>query len=275
MVRKLILKITSTLFLLGLVRVLIDTNSFRVNNVRMETKKLSTGESLKILQISDVHHKRKKVMYKQVIKKVDELKPDILVLTGDLIDRKTRSFSSLFSFVDRLISTEVPIYYVAGNHEWDNPAKDLFFTELRKRNITILNNDSITVKIKGDIVNLVGIDDASTEREDIGKAFSIVNEKNYTVLLSHSPYVLIKYPDLPVDLVISGHTHGGQIRLPIIGAVASPGEGYFPVYDKGVFEWNTGQTLYIDSGLGTTFLPIRFLNQSQISLITINGTNQK
>lgn len=102
-----------------------------------------------------------------------------------------------------------------------------------------------------------------------------MNTDHYTVLLSHTPSITEIYEQIPADLILSGHTHGGQVRFPLIGALVSPDRGLFPKLDKGTYQLGAGLYLYIDSGLGTTRLPIRFLNQSQLSLITITGTRER
>lgn len=83
--------------------------------------------------------------------------------------------------------------------------------------------------------------------------------------------MLDKHNDIPADLILSGHTHGGQVRIPFIGALVAPDQGFFPKLEKGIYEFGTNQFLYIDSGLGTSVAPIRFLNQSQLSVIKITG----
>lgn len=253
-------------------KVLIDTNIFRVNKINLETDKIAAEAGLRILQISDVHNKKSRILHKQIIEKAKEHAPNFIVLTGDIIDRQTKDFCSIYTFLDGLVALGIPIYFVSGNHEWENSRRQKFLTELSKRTIISLNNEHIRIKVNNREINLVGIEDASTEHENVEKAFSNIDEMNYTILLSHSPYIIKRYPCVPADLVISGHTHGGQIRFPFIGAVISPGEGFFPKLDKGLFKWRKGKTLYVDSGLGTSRIPIRFLNQSQISLINISGT---
>lgn len=271
---KLIIKLLQGFFLVSVLKVIFDTNIFKVEKVKLKTDKLSKGVTLDILQISDVHNKKGKRIHQRIIKKIEQLNPTIIVLTGDLIDRRTKNYANVLSFVDKLIATKVPLYFVTGNHEWDNQRRNVFFKELQKREIHFLSNASTTLKIGNQAIELVGIEDISMEQENIEQAFSKVNANNYTILLAHSPYVIIKYPELRTDLIISGHTHGGQIRFPFFGAVVAPGEGLFPVYDKGLFEWGRGQKIYIDSGLGTSHIPVRFLNQSQISFIQINGTRK-
>src|SRR5690606_36275120 len=114
-----------------------------------------------------------------------------------------------------------------------------------------------------------------THHEDVQAAFRGVDQEQYTILLSHAPNIVIRYSsnDILADLILSGHTHGGQVRLPFIGALAAPGQGLFPKLDKGTFTIAQDQYLYIDSGLGTSMVPIRFLNQSQMSFIRVVGAS--
>ena len=248
-----------------------DTNHVKVNKVAFKTNKFRANQSLRILQLSDMHNKRAWNIHQRLIYKINSLSPDIIVLTGDLIDRRTRNFKQIFAFLDQLIAMNRPIYFVTGNHEWGNRKRRKFMKKLRKRDVTILGNENIEIEVAGIQLTLVGVHDSSTHHENVDEAFRHINETRYTILLSHSPYVIKTYPNLPADLVLSGHTHGGQVRLPFIGAIISPGGGVFPELDKGTFEWNSGKYIYVDRGLGTSMIPVRFLNQSQISLIEITG----
>ncbi|WP_255259575.1 hypothetical protein [Lentibacillus sp. CBA3610] len=115
------------------------------------------------------------------------------------------------------------------------------------------------------------MDDRQQEHDISSKAFKNLRSEYYTILLSHAPDITKQYQSIPADLILSGHTHGGQIRLPFIGALLAPGQVLFPKLDRGTFPLDPEQYLYIDSGLGTTRLPVRFFNQSQMSLVTITG----
>ncbi len=156
---------------------------------------------------------------------------------------------------------------MSGNHEWGNPYMEKFLSGLKERNVTILNNKNTQLTKKGVSLILLGVDDVSSSHEDLKKSLNNINQDLYTILLSHSPGIIEEYDKkVPTDLILSGHTHGGQVRFPFIGALVAPDQGLFPEYDKGIFKTGPEQYLYIDSGLGTSVVPIRFLNQSQISL---------
>lgn len=273
--RRIFWKIVSFIFGVLFLYIFRDTNLFKINQIMFNTAKLAENDQLKIVQISDMHNKSAFFFHRRLVGKIADLSPNIIVLTGDLIDRKTKDLKKVFSFLDRLKELEIPTYFITGNHEWDNRKIYELLEGMEKRSVTVLRNEHVTLKTKSGSISLIGIDNMTTDHENIPKAFHGVDEKNFTILLSHSPYVVWKYPGLTVDLILSGHTHGGQIRFPFVGALLSPGGGIFPSLDKGVFEWSDGKYIYVDSGLGTSMIPVRFFNQSQISFIQIKGDNQR
>lgn len=254
------------------VKVYIDTNTFKVHTVHLETEKLPAGSELTMLQISDLHNKVFDEGNKGLTETAVTLDPDIIVLTGDLVDRKTKDFRDVFAFVEKLTSFHGHVYFVTGNHEWDHPRVEELLNGLKERDVAVLNNRNVLLEHHHETIRLVGVDNVSTHHENMREAFVNIRPDEYTILLSHAPTVVDKYDHLPADLILSGHTHGGQVRLPLIGAVIAPDEGFFPTWDKGIYEFSDHQYLYIDSGLGTSIAPIRFLNQSQVSFIAITGT---
>ncbi|GAA4061266.1 metallophosphoesterase [Amphibacillus indicireducens] len=242
-----------------------DTTAVKVNQVYFENDKFSSEQKLEILQISDVHNRNLGGKYGRIT----ELNPDLIVLTGDLIDRKTTDLTHTINLLEQLITIDRPIYFVSGNHEQES----LMFEELRQvlldYGVIELDNQYVMLEVDGIEFNLVGIANHTTGHADLNAAFEDVELAKPTILLSHAPLIT----DVQVDLILSGHTHGGQIRLPFIGGLIAPDQGFFPAYDKGAYQLDSGATLYIDSGLGTSFLPIRFLNQAQVTMLTIHGHN--
>lgn len=193
-----------------------------------------------------------------LFEKIKEIKPDFIVLTGDLIDKKTKDYNYVYSFIEELIKVNVPVYSVSGNHDLSHKDFKTFNQELVKRGVVVLDEEKISYK--GIDIYGLGYYSGFKELE--------IKENNFSLGLIHDPMDGKNYN---FDLVLSGHTHGGQVRIPFIGAIFIPGQGFFAKYDKGLFEINEKTKLYIDSGLGNTFLPIRFLNQSQISFIRIHS----
>ncbi|MGP4072735.1 metallophosphoesterase [Piscibacillus sp. B03] len=260
-------------FIVLIVKVYMDTNYFKVNTVPIESSKMPQGQSINILQLSDLHNREFGEGHHKLLNKVESLNADLIVITGDLIDRKTEEFTSVFELVEQLTSIHGQVYFVTGNHEWENKRTNEFISGLTERGVVVLNNRHVPITIGTLSINLVGIDDESTAHEQVDKAFNNLVEDRLTILLSHAPTVVTKYDDLPADLILSGHTHGGQVRLPFVGALVAPDQGFFPSLDQGLYEIGEKQRLYIDSGLGTSVAPIRFLNPSQMSLIKINPQN--
>lgn len=255
----------ATIMLLLIVKVVNDTTTIKVNHVYFENDKFVSEQKLKILQISDVHNRNLEGKYARIT----ELNPDLIVLTGDLIDRKTTDLTHTIQLLEQFTTIGRPIYFVSGNHEQESS----IFSELREvlldYDVIELNNQSEVLEIDGIEFNLVGIANHTTGHADLITAFEAVDLSKPTVLLSHAPLIT----DVPVDLILSGHTHGGQVRLPFIGGLVAPDQGFFPEYDKGAYQLESGATLYIDSGLGTSLLPIRFLNQAQVTLLTIEASS--
>lgn len=267
MIKKILISLIVILVIL-ITYIYYQVNFTKINNVVLESKKIPLGESLKILQISDVHNKRINEN-KSFFSKIEKLDTDIIVITGDLIDAKTRDFTNTYDFVEKLKEINARIFYVSGNHEWRGNRKTEFVQGLHELGVNILDNNNTTLKIGGMDVNLCGIDDPETGHDDLNLAFDGIREELYTVLLSHGPRVVLDGENIPADLILCGHTHGGQIRLPILGPVVAPGQGFFPKYDKGIFDLGNNKVLFIDSGLGTSVLPLRFLDRSQVSYIII------
>ncbi|RDW16882.1 metallophosphoesterase [Oceanobacillus chungangensis] len=256
-----------------LTKAYVDTNIFKINRMQFQSSKIPIDTKITILQLSDLHNKVFGEDNEALIDTVIQANADIIVLTGDLIDRDTDDLHGVFSLVERITALHPHVFFVSGNHEWGNHFAGALVEGLEHRNVTILNNRNTEITVGNATFNLVGIDDVSTNHENLNLAFENVNQESYTILLSHSPSILDKYEDVPADLILSGHTHGGQVRLPFIGALVAPDQGFFPEKDKGTYAFGEDKFLYIDSGIGTSIAPIRFLNQSQVSLIEISGEN--
>lgn len=250
--------------MLMIIYLLFEIATLSINKIEINSTKIRN--EVKILQISDLHDSR--FHSKSIIYAIKELRPDIIVITGDLIDYRTKNLERVLKLSDDIVKINKKVYYVPGNHEYYSGLKRKLINELHKRGILVLLNKNTRVSVDGETINLCGIDDFYTGYYDIKSSLANINKNYYTILLSHAPDVIIQDRNIDVDLILSGHTHGGQIRLPFIGAIVAPGQGLFPKYDKGLFDLNK-TLLYIDSGVGTSHYPVRFLNRSQISLIRI------
>src|SRR5690625_4267587 len=265
----------SVLLLGSGLKVIHDTCNVTVHRVTLKSEKWRYQKPLKIIQIADMHNRRFGKNGKKLFQQLKEFKPDIIVLTGDLIDRKTKSLEHTERFIQQLTHYHQDIFFVNGNHECENPKRALLHQILQNNGITILQNEH--VKWHGEDINLnvVGIDDAATNQDDLPQALEGIDASNYTILLSHAPNIVWEKKEhlSVINLILSEHTHSDQIRLPIIGALVVPEQRFTARYDQGVYQLNQDTILYIDSGLGTTRLPVRFFNRSQITYLEIYSEN--
>ncbi|SEN69044.1 hypothetical protein SAMN04488134_101646 [Amphibacillus marinus] len=258
-----LIKLVATLLVMLTTIAIFDTNTYKVHEVQLRTAKLKPTNRIKLLQISDLHNRDLSGKFEQIL----QLTPDLIVLTGDLIDKKTKNLSTIKIFLDHLSEMDKPIYYVSGNHEVNHQLYSELTVLLEEANVQILDNSSQVIEHNEGKFALAGVANASTGHANIDKALTEIDESMLTILLSHTPLTEAE----PVDLIVSGHTHGGQVRLPFIGGLIAPDQGLFPKYDKGLYSLDHQTSLYIDSGIGTSVLPIRLFNRAQVSVITIEG----
>lgn len=266
-----IISIFAVLLIVAAVYASYNVNITRLNNVVIHSSKLDNGEKIKVLQITDVHNKKSVGNNLQIIKLLKKSKPDIVVITGDLVDIGTKRYNSVYSLIKQMAKINPRLYFVTGDDELQSGNAEEFLKGLRERKVTVLDYQSVLINIKGTIIDLRGVPDSTFSSLDMDKATKDMTDNLYTIMLSHRPEVIYNYKDKVPDLTLSGHTHGGQIRLPLIGAVVAQGQGFLPKLDKGIFNISENRLLYVDSGVGTSTMPLRFLNQSDVTLITIEG----
>jgi hypothetical protein len=218
-------------------------------------------EGTKIVQISDAHG-RGISENGRLFRAIRDFSPDFIVLTGDVIDESTSDFEPALETV-RDLSGIAPVFFVPGNHERANPKGESFISAIRRAGAAALINEAVTI---GDI-SLCGVDDINFGLDDVSAA--IADSGRCDILLSHSPaiYEVIRGEGIP--LVLSGHTHGGQVRLPLIGELILPDKNIPKGLVKGTWS-DEGTTFYVSVGLGTSVVPLRFMNRAAIDLLTIN-----
>lgn len=253
---------------------IFEANFPMINKICYYTGKFKKGKGITLLQISDLHGSASGKISKTILYEAEKIRPKAILLTGDLVDRHTKDFRGVYSLIGELYSICPEIYFVSGNHEWSNSGRMELLAELKALGVKLINNKGTVMSIEGADINICGVDDPYRGKDNIEKAMKAADSRKYTILLSHSPRIRDRLGGYDPDLILCGHTHGGQVRFPFIGSLIEPGEGLFPEFDKGSFMLKNGSILYIDSGVGTSKLPIRFLNRSQISSIRIKGNGQ-
>ncbi|AOY74985.1 metallophosphoesterase [Clostridium formicaceticum] len=257
-----------------------QNNAVVITKHRYEDAKLPRNfEDYVIVQVSDLHNKD---YHGRLSKKIKEINPNIIVITGDLIDRRNTSIDIAVKFVKQ-INMIAPIYYVSGNHEELSGKYDLLKRELEKLNVQIVDNAFVALIENGDKIGLMGIaDPAILQREgnylwadssnyiknSLKELFKDV-DTNFNILLSHRPEHFDIYRDMNVDLIFSGHAHGGQIRIPFIGGLIAPHQGLFPKYTNGMY--NKGaSSMVVSRGLGNSVFPLRVFNRPELVVVTLH-----
>ena len=230
-----------------------------------------------IAQISDLHNAEFGEKNSKLLELLPEVDPDIIVLTGDLIDSRHTDIEIALDFAGKAVEI-APVYYVTGNHEARVPEYAQLKTGLTEAGVIVLENQKIRITRDGENITLMGIHDPSfhtnylfgdTETITRQAITSLQNASDgFTVLLSHQPELFDVYVDTGIDLVFSGHAHGGQFRLPFIGGLVAPNQGFFPKYDAGQFtEENT--TMIVSRGVGNSIIPFRINNPPEIVVVEL------
>ncbi len=270
--RKILLRIVAFFLVISVALGLFTIyDNFRldVDHIPISSHKISKGfDGFKIAHISDFHSRKSDLIKKQIFDTLNEEKPDIIVLTGDLMDCRSVDTATAISFADKL--TEITdVYFIAGNHESNYLIADqwgyiAFMDNLRSTGVNVLTNQTVTLQASdGSSVYLHGIDDPylTKDRIDIELATDdmcsgLVLGDGFNILLAHHPEQLDVYSKYGFDLVFSGHAHGGQITLFGLGLFA-PDQDVFPEYTGGLYE--SGDTrLILSRGIGYSLAPLRF-----------------
>lgn len=211
-----------------------------------------------------------------VVAMVASCEPDAVLMVGDLFDDDTqnRPTERTLSLM-RQLSALYPCYYVSGNHEAWTGEMDALYQQTEEAGVTVLRMSSGVLTVRGQRIALCGIPDpyemvfsgAPDTEEQLRQALEDVDSADFTVLLAHRPELLAKYAQFPLDLVVSGHAHGGQVRIPgVLNGLYAPNQGWFPKLAGGAYTQD-GTTLIVSRGLAVrTRLP-RIFNRPEVVLV--------
>ena len=236
-------------------------------------------DGFRIVQVSDLHNAEFGKDHARLLSLIQKAEPDIIAITGDLVDSYHTDVEVSMAFIAQVV-TIAPCYYVTGNHEGSLSQYKDMKRELEAYGVTVLENRKITLERNGSQINLLGIDDPYVCNDGIiGEASAVaaarlqaleIDQSHFNILLSHRPDMADAYNASGVDLVLSGHVHGGQFCVPFLGGLYAPGQGFFPEYDGGVYD--LGQTTMIVSrGIGNSNFPVRLNNNPEILVITLKS----
>ncbi|MCD4817793.1 MAG: metallophosphoesterase [Candidatus Cloacimonetes bacterium] len=248
----------------------LGNNWIQITTYNITSSKLPNDfHDFKILQISDLHNKKFGKDNNILTNNIKKIKPDIILITGDLIDYKKSDINIAIKLISQ-IKEIAPIYFVNGNHEWWSGKAKKLENKLIEENVTILNNKIISISRGKSEIVLIGVDDPegfSSHNEYINKLKELSNEK-FSILLSHRAEDFALYVKNNYDIVFAGHAHGGQIRIPFIGGLVSPNQGFFPEFTSGIHE--KGNTrMIISRGLGNSIIPVRIFNRPELVVVNI------
>lgn len=253
-----------------------ENNSLGTSYYEISDEKIPDSfDGFVIAQVSDFHNTHSEILQKDILEALIKEKPDIIVLTGDFIDSRKTDTELALSYAEKLLKI-APVYMSAGNHEaasvYEYPP---FEKELIALGVKVLRNTSQKTEKDGQFINIMGIDDpvfltGTIKEEKLKDAIDRAeyDKSIFTVTLSHRPEVFDVYIEKELDLVLSGHAHGGQFRLPFIGGLFTPTEGLFPEYTEGLHEEN-GTKMIVSRGIGASVFPLRINNRPELVIITL------
>lgn len=228
-----------------------------------------SADDFRIVQVSDLHNAKFGKNNSRLISKIKDQSPDIIVITGDIVDSNHTNIDTATDFCKEAAKI-APCYYITGNHEmWlDKSETDTLYSGMNSAGVTILDSTTITLE---NGIYLTGLGDDHLYDGTLAKLSDSVPDDALHIVLAHEPqYLEEEYTLSSPDLIITGHAHGGQVRLPFIGGIVAPDQGFFPKYTAGEYK-SVDTTMYVSRGLGNSVIPLRIFNTPEINLLKIKG----
>lgn len=234
----------------------------------------------RIVHISDLHNTEFGTDNKKLIKKIEDANPDIIVMTGDIIDIYRPRIKVALHLAEELVKI-APVYFVSGNHDVKADGREFLFAGYKELGVNILRNRTVTLEKDGESISLSGIDDpkflddfmSGTDEENTGNILQTLvqnQDEIFKILLAHRPEMMDVYSSPGIDLVFTGHAHGGQINLPFKGGLIAPGQGWFPEYYEGIYTKGNTQMI-VNRGLGNSAFPFRINNKPEIIIAELKS----
>lgn len=238
-----------------------------------ESEKL--GEDLdgyRIVQISDLHNAAFGKENKKLLETIRSCSPDIIVITGDLVDSNHTNVERAVAFVKEAVKI-APVYYVTGNHEyWLDPSEnEQMMQGILAAGAYDLDDEAVRIEKGDSSFLLVGLDDQHLSDETLKNLLQ--EQKNeLSIVLAHEPQYLQNYANAGADLILTGHAHGGQIRLPFVGGIVAPDQGFLPEYTSGQYN-STDTEMIVSRGLGNSIIPVRLFNYPEVVCVELRCKN--
>ena len=254
--------------------------ALELNTYTISSSKLPQSfDGYRIAHVSDLHNTEMGKNNEKLLAMLRDADPDMIAITGDLIDSRNTDIEVALKFVREAVKI-APCYYVTGNHEARVNEYGELKAGMETAGVTVLEDVRTEISMEGATITLIGVNDPSYQTDYLfGDSETVLNTKleklhtengEFTVLLSHRPELFDTYADHGLDLVLSGHAHGGQFRLPFFGGLVAPNQGFFPEYDAGIYtEGNTN--MLVSRGVGNSILPFRINNRPEVILIELQA----
>lgn len=263
-------------FMLATYSSFIERNWVEIKEIELRSPRIpSSFQGVRIVQFSDVHfgHYLDLDQLQEIVQQINSTKPDLICFTGDLIDQEfTRAEANKVATIFQQLKAPLGKVAILGNHDyWGN--SQLVEECFQQAGFQLLKNHTINISKGNESIYITGLDDVMEGYPDIKKVMKQISHdsKSYHILLVHEPDYADFASNYPIDLQLSGHSHGGQVNLPFLGPIITP-----PIsrrYPRGLYEniHNKSLTLYTNRGIGTTILPIRFFCRPEITVFTLRG----
>ena len=285
--RKRILRIVGFWVVWVLLILLICDSRLKTVYYTVESGKITAP--VRIALITDLHSCRYGKNQKNLIEAVQKQNPDIVLLGGDIFDDKVPHKNAELTV--KQLAEKYPCYYVTGNHEYWSREVGTILNIIEGYGVAVLSGECDTIEVNGQTINICGVDDPDVEvyleegvpinqqlnsaNEAAKNAEETVGKEIFSVLLSHRPELFETYQKYDFDVVLSGHAHGGQWRIPgLLNGLLAPNQGLFPEYAGGRYDAN-GTTMIVSRGLARESTPVpRIFNRPELVIIDIMGENR-
>lgn len=275
--KRIIWRVIKCFFILSIVVVGVIFYAFKIEPKLLVTREFNVelssagGDSIRVVQFSDVHlgPNYSLQQLENLVERVNKLEPDIVAFTGDLIDVPSafEGRSEISGVLGKLRSKHGK-YAVWGNHDYGGGGIRFYENIMKESGFELLKNQNVVVELdSGQKITIIGLDDAMLGHPDIEKAYTGVEDQGDKLLLLHDPDLVDDIKTDRFDLALAGHSHGGQVVVPLFGPLVTP--PLARIYTKGMYQLANDNYLYVNSGIGTTRITVRFLNPPELSVFDL------
>ena len=227
-------------------------------------------DGFRIAHISDLHNDELGKNHRDLVRALQKAQPDIIAITGDMIDARRTNIPCALRFAKQALEI-APCYYVMGNHEARIPVYPELEHGLVHLGVTVLRNDTATLQRGDAAITMIGLDDPSITPNFHQILWELAQStENFKLLLCHRPEEFHSYCKANIHLALCGHAHGGQVRIPFVGGVIAPHQGWFPYFDSGLYTYNQ-TNMIVSRGLGNSLCPLRVNNRPELVIATLKS----